>query len=200
MQNAFNQYHLYPLLLLKYLFVAASRLVKFKELRAVGVIGPVVEGHSTVPDHIMTQRDDCSTDSCVDKGVVQDKITEQAQTTECGLEPEQGTDDWSQNFHGDGQQKGARQRGRRQRDFDGQHEDYDIAEAVINERRKGQRSDADEQKEQGTGKGQNAAHEDAWTQNQQTLLELALGQFPRGTLERWDKISKCVPGKSKVSR
>uniref|UniRef100_A0A673ANU5 DnaJ (Hsp40) homolog, subfamily C, member 1 n=1 Tax=Sphaeramia orbicularis TaxID=375764 RepID=A0A673ANU5_9TELE len=37
-----------------------------------------------------------------------------------------------------------------------------------------------------------------WTQNQQKLLELALQQFPRGTTERWDRIAKVVPGKTKV--
>lgn len=37
-----------------------------------------------------------------------------------------------------------------------------------------------------------------WTQNQQKLLELALQQFPRGTAERWDRIAKVVPGKTKV--
>uniref|UniRef100_A0A8C4DPG6 DnaJ homolog subfamily C member 1 n=1 Tax=Dicentrarchus labrax TaxID=13489 RepID=A0A8C4DPG6_DICLA len=36
-----------------------------------------------------------------------------------------------------------------------------------------------------------------WTQNQQKLLELALQQFPRGTPERWDRIAKVVPGKTK---
>ncbi|KAJ8267991.1 hypothetical protein COCON_G00131630 [Conger conger] len=39
--------------------------------------------------------------------------------------------------------------------------------------------------------------DDVWTQNQQKLLELALQQFPRGTAERWDRIAKVVPGKSK---
>lgn len=38
----------------------------------------------------------------------------------------------------------------------------------------------------------------SWTQNQQKLLELALQQFPRGTSERWDRIAKVVPGKTKV--
>lgn len=37
-----------------------------------------------------------------------------------------------------------------------------------------------------------------WTQNQQKLLELALQQFSRGTAERWDRIAKVVPGKTKV--
>lgn len=39
--------------------------------------------------------------------------------------------------------------------------------------------------------------ESVWTQNQQKLLELALQQFPRGTTERWDRIAKVVPGRTK---
>ncbi|XP_030629610.1 dnaJ homolog subfamily C member 1 [Chanos chanos] len=42
-----------------------------------------------------------------------------------------------------------------------------------------------------------SAGDDVWTQNQQKLLELALQQFPRGTSERWDRIAKVVPGKTK---
>ncbi|CAK8679390.1 unnamed protein product [Clavelina lepadiformis] len=38
---------------------------------------------------------------------------------------------------------------------------------------------------------------DAWEQSQQKLLEMALTQFPKSSAERWDKIAKCVPGKSK---
>lgn len=47
--------------------------------------------------------------------------------------------------------------------------------------------------------GENREKADAtiWTQNQQKLLELALQQFPRGTTERWDRIAKVVPGKTK---
>ncbi|KAM9387163.1 dnaJ homolog subfamily C member 1 [Phaethornis superciliosus] len=41
------------------------------------------------------------------------------------------------------------------------------------------------------------APEELWTQNQQKLLEMALQQYPKGTSDRWDKIAKCVPGKSK---
>ncbi|XP_066137048.1 dnaJ homolog subfamily C member 1 [Saccopteryx bilineata] len=39
--------------------------------------------------------------------------------------------------------------------------------------------------------------EEPWTQNQQKLLELALQQYPKGSSDRWDKIAKCVPSKSK---
>lgn len=67
---------------------------------------------------------------------------------------------------------GVKVRGRRQRDFD---------PATVDE------EDAEPQ-----------AEPTVWTQNQQKLLELALQQFPRGTPERWDRIAKVVPGKSKV--
>uniref|UniRef100_UPI003AAD9FC9 dnaJ homolog subfamily C member 1 n=1 Tax=Centroberyx gerrardi TaxID=166262 RepID=UPI003AAD9FC9 len=63
----------------------------------------------------------------------------------------------------------ARVKGRRQRDFD---------PAAAEE--------AEEEQEPSV-----------WTQNQQKLLELALQQFPRGTAERWDRIAKVVPGRTK---
>uniref|UniRef100_A0A8C8BKR7 DnaJ homolog subfamily C member 1 n=1 Tax=Otus sunia TaxID=257818 RepID=A0A8C8BKR7_9STRI len=68
-------------------------------------------------------------------------------------------------------------RGRRQKDFDNtkQEEESD-----------------DESK-----KREKNAPEELWTQNQQKLLEMALQQYPKGTSDRWDKIAKCVPGKSK---
>lgn len=40
---------------------------------------------------------------------------------------------------------------------------------------------------------------DVWTQNQQTIFEWALKQFPKGTDKRWDRIAEHIPGKSKVS-
>ncbi|XP_063232740.1 LOW QUALITY PROTEIN: dnaJ homolog subfamily C member 1-like [Bacillus rossius redtenbacheri] len=44
-----------------------------------------------------------------------------------------------------------------------------------------------------------AADEDAgWTQQQQKALEAALVRFPKGgALDRWEKIAKCVPGKTR---
>ncbi|KAM4556195.1 dnaJ homolog subfamily C member 1 isoform 1-T1 [Fundulus diaphanus] len=68
-------------------------------------------------------------------------------------------------------------RGRRQRDFDPTAVD-DEDEAELQE-------------------NQEKVNPSAWTQNQQKLLELALQQFPRGTTERWDRIAKVVPGKTK---
>uniref|UniRef100_A0A1A7WT84 DnaJ homolog subfamily C member 1 n=2 Tax=Iconisemion striatum TaxID=60296 RepID=A0A1A7WT84_9TELE len=67
-------------------------------------------------------------------------------------------------------------RGRRQRDFDPNVVDEEEAEPQENRER---------------------GNSVVWTQNQQKLLELALQQFPRGTSERWDRIAKVVPGKTK---
>ncbi|XP_077367863.1 dnaJ homolog subfamily C member 1 isoform X2 [Festucalex cinctus] len=68
--------------------------------------------------------------------------------------------------------EGARLRSRRQKDFDPDEADEEDKMAA-------------------------AAAAAVWTQNQQKLLELALQQFPRGSAERWDRIAKVVPGKSK---
>lgn len=70
-------------------------------------------------------------------------------------------------------------RGRRQKDFD-------ISE---------QTASSDEESQR---KERSRTAEEPWTQNQQKLLELALQQYPKGSSDRWDKIAKCVPSKSKV--
>ncbi|KAH9499265.1 DnaJ sub C member 1 [Bulinus truncatus] len=36
-----------------------------------------------------------------------------------------------------------------------------------------------------------------WNQNQQTIFEWALKQYPKGTEARWDKVAEHIPGKSK---
>ncbi|XP_051061629.1 dnaJ homolog subfamily C member 1 [Phodopus roborovskii] len=69
-------------------------------------------------------------------------------------------------------------RGKRQKDFD-------VSE-------QNESSDEDNQRKERT-----RAAEEAWTQSQQKLLELALQQYPKGASDRWDKIAKCVPSKSK---
>ncbi|XP_070288852.1 dnaJ homolog subfamily C member 1 [Myotis yumanensis] len=69
-------------------------------------------------------------------------------------------------------------RGRRQKDFD-------ISE---------QTASSDEESQR---KERSRTAEEPWTQNQQKLLELALQQYPKGSSDRWDKIAKCVPSKSK---
>ncbi|CAL1529258.1 unnamed protein product [Lymnaea stagnalis] len=39
--------------------------------------------------------------------------------------------------------------------------------------------------------------EKLWTQNQQTIFEWALKQYPKGTEARWDKVAEHIPGKNK---
>lgn len=46
-------------------------------------------------------------------------------------------------------------------------------------------------------KKERAVAEEPWTQSQQKLLEAALQQYPKGCSDRWDRIAKCVPSKSK---
>ncbi|KAM9288000.1 LOW QUALITY PROTEIN: dnaJ homolog subfamily C member 1 [Cariama cristata] len=55
----------------------------------------------------------------------------------------------------------------------------------------------EESDDESTKREKSRAPEELWTQNQQKLLEMALQQYPKGTSDRWDKIAKCVPGKSK---
>ncbi|KFV11464.1 DnaJ subfamily C member 1, partial [Tauraco erythrolophus] len=69
-------------------------------------------------------------------------------------------------------------RGRRQKDFDNTEQE-------------------DQSDDESRKREKSRAPEELWTQNQQKLLEMALQQYPKGTSDRWDKIAKCVPGKSK---
>lgn len=75
-----------------------------------------------------------------------------------------------------------KQKGRRQRDFDNAEADDD---------------ESDEEKNRKARVRSSEETIELWNQNQQKLLELALQQYPKGTSERWDKIAKCVPGKTK---
>lgn len=51
-----------------------------------------------------------------------------------------------------------------------------------------------------TGNSNNVASTIAtsWSQIQQKALEAALAKYPKGPSDRWEKISKCVPEKTKV--
>ncbi|XP_010142803.1 PREDICTED: dnaJ homolog subfamily C member 1-like [Buceros rhinoceros silvestris] len=69
-------------------------------------------------------------------------------------------------------------RGRRQKDFDNTEQE-------------------EESDDESRRRAKSRAPEELWTQNQQKLLEMALQQYPKGTSDRWDKIAKCVPAKSK---
>lgn len=51
------------------------------------------------------------------------------------------------------------------------------------------------------GKVGEEGDESTWTQVQQKAFEQALATYPKGSAsDRWEKIAKCVPGKTKVRR
>uniref|UniRef100_A0A674CF36 DnaJ homolog subfamily C member 1 n=1 Tax=Salmo trutta TaxID=8032 RepID=A0A674CF36_SALTR len=167
-----------------------SGLVKLSELKAQGSAALSGKGSKAgagaVPDSVMTQRE-------------HPQPQPPAAATAEWMEPSGGGDE------GEGIQAGGVRRrgrktggggvggeekakGRRQRDFDPTAATEDSEE----EQSPPTSSVPQPSKEKAT-----AAADDVWTQNQQKLLELALQQYPRGTTERWDRIAKVVPGKSK---
>jgi len=50
-----------------------------------------------------------------------------------------------------------------------------------------------------TAANSSSANRTLWSQEQQKLLEQALVRYPRGSLNRWDAIAECIPGKTKVT-
>lgn len=147
-----------------------SGLVKLSELKSSAVIGK-----SSVPDSLMTQREELALQGPSELDAAGDPesktVRRRARKTAAGAAGA-----------GTGEEK---VKGRRQRDFDPTAVDEDSE---------------DEKKTLPAVPPKEKPSDDIWTQNQQKLLELALQQYPRGTAERWDKIAKVVPGKSKVSR
>ncbi|XP_073682002.1 dnaJ homolog subfamily C member 1-like [Garra rufa] len=150
-----------------------SGLVKLSELKGGTVTVKSSKG-VTVPDSLMTQRED----------PVEQQLEDLA-------EPAGAEDSESKTLRRRTKKPAAgstgtgaaeeRVKGRRQKDFD--------LTAVDD--------DSEDEKKPSASKEKPGAAEDVWTQNQQKLLELALQQYPRGTTERWDKIAKVVPGKTK---
>uniref|UniRef100_A0A671MJD7 DnaJ homolog subfamily C member 1-like n=1 Tax=Sinocyclocheilus anshuiensis TaxID=1608454 RepID=A0A671MJD7_9TELE len=128
----------------------------------------------TVPDSLMTQREEPLEqqleDSAEPAGAEDSESKALRRRTKKSAAGSAGTGEAEE-----------RMKGRRQRDFDPTAVD----------------DDSEDEKKPSASKEKPSAAEDVWTQNQQKLLELALQQFPCGTTERWDKIAKVVPGKTK---
>lgn len=149
-------------------------MTRLSELKSNGQNSKPIKIATALPDDIITQREDSA-------GAMEDEEHEAA-------EGEQGSATTEARPR---RRKSARAaeaitrvepeeklRGKRQKDFD-------ISE---------QNDSSDEEKQR---KERTRAAEEAWTQSQQKLLELALQQYPKGASDRWDKIAKCVPSKSK---
>uniref|UniRef100_A0A672FVE5 DnaJ homolog subfamily C member 1 n=1 Tax=Salarias fasciatus TaxID=181472 RepID=A0A672FVE5_SALFA len=142
-------------------------LVKLSELKAP----PLPAKSATVDDSLMTQRvaeDDSKEEEAASAVRRRNKKSSAATAAATAVAAAAAA------AADDGE---AKVRGRRQKDFD--------PNAV------------DEEEESERQESKEKADSAIWTQNQQKLLELALQQFPRGTAERWDRIAKVVPGKSK---
>ncbi|KAB5535471.1 hypothetical protein PHYPO_G00118020 [Pangasianodon hypophthalmus] len=144
-----------------------SGLVKLSELKSNALVGK-----SAVPDSLMTQREELGLPEEPPEPDAPEE-TESKTVRRRGKKSAAGAPGT-----GSGEEK-EKMKGRRQRDFD---------PTAVDE-------DSEEEKKQPKEKPSTA--DDVWTQNQQRLLELALQQYPRGTAERWDRIAKVVPGKSK---
>ncbi|KAG9356076.1 hypothetical protein JZ751_000920 [Albula glossodonta] len=147
-----------------------SGLVKLSELRSSAQVGKAPRA-GLVPDSIITQREEEPPEEPAGGG-------------------EEGGDSRARrrrtNRTAGEEREKEKAKGRRQRDFDPTAVEDDSGD---------ERKPACERPP--PPQAQAPAAEDVWTQNQQRLLELALQQYPRGTTERWDKIAKVVPGKTK---
>ncbi|XP_068417299.1 dnaJ homolog subfamily C member 1 isoform X1 [Eschrichtius robustus] len=149
-------------------------MVRLSELRSTAQNSRPPKAATTLPDDIITQREEAK------QAGEREEEEEEEDDGEEEAEPEAAEESRPR------RRRPARPpepeekvRGKRQKDFDvsEQHESSD------DESQKRERA---------------RAAEEPWTQNQQKLLELALQQYPKGSSDRWDKIAKCVPSKSKV--
>ncbi|XP_012683455.2 dnaJ homolog subfamily C member 1 [Clupea harengus] len=161
-------------------------LVKLSDLKVASGVGKVSKTKAVVPDNIATQREEPPP---VEEQTAEPAGGEEAEGKGLRRRGKKITAGAGGESGGGGGGGGTGEdkpiRSRRQRDFDPEAVDEDSEED------RGPQASA-QQKEKAS-----AAAEDVWTQNQQKLLELALQQYPRGTTERWDRIAKVVPGKSK---
>ncbi|KAK1790144.1 hypothetical protein P4O66_014066 [Electrophorus voltai] len=152
-----------------------SGLVKLSELKGSAAVGKSSRV-AVVPDSLMTQREELGPLPPAEEPDMpeeQDGRSLRRRTRK----PVTGTSG-----------TGAKEdgvKGRRQRDFD-----PSVADEDSEEERRTATAPVTPREKPGVA-------DDVWTQSQQRLLELALQQYPRGTAERWDRIAKVVPGKSK---
>ncbi|VTJ71128.1 Hypothetical predicted protein [Marmota monax] len=140
-------------------------MVRLSELRSTVHNSRPIKTATTLPDDIITQREDAGR-----------AVEEEEQEADTEIRPRRRKA--ARLLEAVTKVEPEKCRGKRQKDFD-------ISE-------QNESSDEESQKKERTH-----ATEEPWTQNQQKLLEMALQQYPKGASDRWDKIAKCVPAKSK---
>ncbi|TEA26066.1 hypothetical protein DBR06_SOUSAS2210028 [Sousa chinensis] len=143
-------------------------MVRLSELRSTAQNSRPPKAATTLPDDIITQREEAK-----QAGELEEEDGEEE------ADPEAAEESWPR------RRRPARPpepeekvRGKRQKDFD-MSEPHESSDDESQKRERAR------------------ATEEPWTQSQQKLLELALQQYPKGSSDRWDKIAKCVPSKSK---
>ncbi|XP_062423698.1 dnaJ homolog subfamily C member 1 [Rhea pennata] len=159
-------------------------IIRLSELKSLAQNSKNVKVGVNLPDHIITQREreeeeeeeeeEGNDDRIPEQMGVQTDHTEASETRHRKRKIIKAPEVIPSAMKEVPEEKG---RGRRQKDFDNTEQEED--------------SDEERRKEK------SRVSEEFWTQNQQKLLEMALQQYPKGTSDRWDKIAKCVPGKSK---
>ncbi|KAM5144886.1 dnaJ homolog subfamily C member 1 [Callospermophilus lateralis] len=140
-------------------------MVRLSELRSTVHNSRPIKMATTLPDDIITQREDAGR-----------TVEEEEQEADTEIRPRRRKA--ARLLQAVTKVEPEKCKGKRQKDFD-------ISE-------QNESSDEESQKKEKTH-----ATEEPWTQNQQKLLEMALQQYPKGASDRWDKIAKCVPAKSK---
>lgn len=146
-------------------------MVRLSELRSTAQNSRPTKATTALPDDIITQRDDAKqAEGEEDDDEPEAVVPESRPRRRRPARPPEATAKVEPE---------EKVRGKRQKDFD-------ISE---------QKESSDEESQK---KDRTRAAEEPWTQSQQKLLELALQQYPKGSSDRWDKIAKCVPSKSKV--
>ncbi|OXB84669.1 UNVERIFIED_CONTAM: hypothetical protein H355_001146 [Colinus virginianus] len=158
-------------------------VTRLSELKTLAQNSKNAKVTMNLPDHIITQRER------EEEEEEEGNFSPSPEQTDAQTDPKEGTAGETRHRRRkvakapdvpaaakEGQEEKGR--GRRQKDFDNTEQEEESGD----ESRKREKS---------------RAFEEFWTQNQQKLLEMALQQYPKGTSDRWDKIAKCVPGKSK---
>uniref|UniRef100_F7FCJ8 DnaJ homolog subfamily C member 1 n=1 Tax=Monodelphis domestica TaxID=13616 RepID=F7FCJ8_MONDO len=149
-------------------------MVRLSELKSTAQTSKPIRAAVTLSDHLITQREE--------KEVAEEEPEEPGENSG---EPGETLPMPETRLHRrrkPREEPEEKSRGKRQKDFDLNEPDEPSDEEEAARRR---------------ARSRPAPAEELWTQNQQKLLELALQQYPKGTSDRWDKIAKCVPDKSK---
>uniref|UniRef100_A0A8C3VZ28 DnaJ homolog subfamily C member 1 n=1 Tax=Catagonus wagneri TaxID=51154 RepID=A0A8C3VZ28_9CETA len=148
-------------------------VVRLSELRSTAQNPRPAKTTAALPDDLITQREEPAAEEAEELGEDEEQEAEVPESRPRRRRPARLLPSAATKAEPEEKVRAKRQK------------DFDLSEQM-------ESSDEETQKRERT-----RATEEPWTQNQQKLLELALQQYPKGSSERWDKIAKCVPSKTK---